>query len=358
MDNFPKKILFGFFCLTGIFGQVMFAQSENFRTEKLAEDIFAVIRTNPLEQPIDSNSLIIINENDVIVVDSNVSLSSTRKTLEAIAKLTTKPVRYVINTHWHDDHVFGNQVYREKFPQVEFIVHSSTLKDLKNKTQANLESYQKQYPLVLGQFEKQLTDGKNAEGKSLTENEKQTLKNRIEFYQPIVADVLQIKLIPPDLTIENSLTLYRGNREIRILHIAGGHTDGDLAVYLPNEKILATGDLIVAPVPFSLSPNVANLITSLKILREIDAEKIVPGHGDLQTDRKYLETMIELLESVQIQTKAAFEKGLSVEQTIKSLELKNFDKMFVTEDKLRSSIFKNMFVKPAVEQIFQELKRK
>src|SRR5437016_2391353 len=79
--------------------------ADNFEVQKLAEGVYGVIRKDPPGLMVDANDVFIINDNDVIVVDTNGAPSITKHVLAALRKLTSKPVSYVINTHWHDDHI-------------------------------------------------------------------------------------------------------------------------------------------------------------------------------------------------------------------------------------------------------------
>ena len=101
-----------------------------FDLQKVAEGVYAAIRKEPPGLMFNANVVFIINDDDVIVVDTNITPSSAKEALAALRKLTTRPVRYVINTHWHPDHISGNQVYRDAFPGVEFIAQTTTLEDL------------------------------------------------------------------------------------------------------------------------------------------------------------------------------------------------------------------------------------
>src|SRR5262245_16077958 len=102
----------------------------HFNVEKLAEGVYAVVQNDPLGLANHANSVFIVGDADVIVVDSQFTLERTREVLAAIRKVTSKPVGTLINTHWHDDHFFGNQVYQEAFPTVQIIAHPNTKADL------------------------------------------------------------------------------------------------------------------------------------------------------------------------------------------------------------------------------------
>src|SRR5690242_6602739 len=94
-----------------------------FKIVKLAKGVYAAIRTEPPGLTVNTNSVFIINDSDVVVVDTTLTPGTARETIAALKQLTDKPVKYVINTHWHDDHIMGNQTYRDAFPEVEFIGH-------------------------------------------------------------------------------------------------------------------------------------------------------------------------------------------------------------------------------------------
>src|SRR5262245_19853839 len=103
-----------------------------FEVQRVADGVYALIRKEPLGLWFEANNVFIVNDDDVVVVDANISVASTKETVAALRKLTPKPVRYVINTHWHEDHIIGNQVWREAFPGVDFIGHASALKDFRS----------------------------------------------------------------------------------------------------------------------------------------------------------------------------------------------------------------------------------
>src|SRR5215208_46313 len=107
-------------------GSVAGAQPSPYEVTPLAPGVPVVLRHVPSNGASDSNVLIIINESDVIVVDADIFPSSARQAIAEIKKLTPNPVRYLINTHFHSDHHYGNQVYREAYPGVEIIAHPAT----------------------------------------------------------------------------------------------------------------------------------------------------------------------------------------------------------------------------------------
>ena len=106
---------------------------ETFELVELAPNVHvALVRPNP-PRYVFANTLIVIRERDVLVLDTHQSPSAADVLIDEIRKLTPLPVRYVVNTHWHGDHVYGNQSYKERFDDVEFIGHVSTATDVNSK---------------------------------------------------------------------------------------------------------------------------------------------------------------------------------------------------------------------------------
>ena len=134
------------------------------------------------------------------------------------------------------------------------------------------------------------------------------------------------------------------------MHLGRGNTRGDLVVYLPRERVLVTGDLVVNPVPFSFGSYLGEWIETLKKLRAIEADVIVTGHGPVQRDKAYIETVGSLLESTLAQAREAVRKGLSLEETRKAVNLDAFRQRLAGDDPARRRAFDAFFVTPAVER--------
>lgn len=147
----------------------------NIDVERLADGIYAVIRKEPPGLTVDANNLFIVGDEDVVVVDANISPSSTREVIAALRKITDKPVRYVINTHGHDDHTIGDAVYREMYPGVEFIAHANTRDYLLNKAEGNRKSMVAGIPGVVSMIKDSVAKNKNLRGEDLSDEERASL---------------------------------------------------------------------------------------------------------------------------------------------------------------------------------------
>jgi cyclase len=328
----------------------------SYERTKLAEGVFAFVFNNPLGPAVDGTSLVVINDNDVLVVDAQNTLHSARNIIGEIRKLTPKPVRYVVTTHWHGDHHTGNQLYEEQFPGVEFIAHANTRLDIASQHIPGMERFKSAVPNYVSQFDGQLKSGKRADGQPLTAADTAYLTGSITLVKWLGEDAKQQRAVMPTLTIDRDLVLYRGSRRIEIKYFGRANTRGDLVVYLPNERIVATGDILVNPVPYSFGSFLGDWMETLRQISALPVDVIVPGHGAIQRDRNYLNQVLALMETTLAQAKDAVAKGLDLEATRKAVNLDAHRVKFTQGDPGRERAFVQYWVAPAVQRAFLEAK--
>jgi len=331
------------------------ASAGDFTIQQLADGVYAAIRKQPPLFSFDPNNVFIINDNDVIVVDANASLAATKELLAALRRLTTKPVKYLINTHWHDDHIVGNQVWREAFPNVEIIGHTSTLTDRPTTGEANRQGMLAGGKAYAAQLRSLVEQNKSLAGTPITEEERVNYLADSAWLERALAEAPAVKILLPTLTVENRLTLHRGARTIDIRHLGRGHTGADLVVHLPKEGILMTGDLVVWPIPLvgSTSYPAAYSATVEKLLT-LPANIIVPGHGPVMRDREYVKLLSRLLGSLKEQTVAAVARGETLEQTRKSVNLTEFRQLLAGDSMLKRILFGDYVSGAGVAAAFRE----
>ena len=301
----------------------------------------------------DSNSTIIVLDDSVVAVDTQTTLTATRAILEQIRKITDKPVRWVINTHWHGDHVQGNQVYREAFPGVQFIAQVNTREDMAQHATAELKDQVANLPMQIDKYRQMLASGHAPDGKSLTEEQRSLLEMRVNTFSGQLPDLRQTHIVLPDITFDSSLSLYSGFREIRLTHYAG-HTRGDVAVFLPLEKILITGDL-VDDMPYTGDGSPAGLVKTLHELDQLDFDLMIPGHGGIKKGHEHLHRVAALFESIVSQVQEDVRLGLSLEDTKKKVDVERFRLPLTGGEEHATRAF-NGWVPIAIERAYLEAK--
>ncbi|HEU4595898.1 MAG TPA: MBL fold metallo-hydrolase [Pyrinomonadaceae bacterium] len=335
--------------------------AHNFDVQKLAEGIYAVIRRDPPGLMVDANSVFIINEEDVIVVDSSGAPSTTKAVLAALRRLTDKPVRYVVNTHWHDDHIIGNTAYREAFAGVEFIAHAEMREYLPGRGATNRKGFLEGAPRALSAIKDALSKNKNLSGTELSAEERTSYESDVRLVEHVLGEAAGTQLTLPTVTLRERLTLHRGGgRVVEILHLGRGHTAGDVVVHLPREGVVVTGDLVVWPVPLvgGDQSHVSDWAATLSKLRALGAKVIVPGHGPVLRDDSYLKLLEDLFASVKRQADALKARGETLEQARKSVNLEEFRKAFAGDSTVRQFLFDTYVKGPSVAAAFREASAK
>jgi glyoxylase-like metal-dependent hydrolase (beta-lactamase superfamily II) len=330
-----------------------------FDVQKVAEGVYALIRREPLGLWFEANNVFIINDDDVVIVDANISVASTKEVLAALRKLTPKPVRYVVNTHWHEDHIIGNQVWREAFPGVEFIGHASTLKDLPTVGMSNRKQAVDGGPELAKMLRDRLGKNQSLAGGELSSEERAGYAETVRLIDRYVAEAPRFQTVLPTITVEDRLTLRRGGRSIEIRYLGRAHTAADLVVYLPKENIVVSGDLVVWPVPLIGSTSwPADYSATLGKMLALRPSVIVPGHGPIMRDDAYPRLMVRMLDSIRRQVESAVARGDTLEQARKNVDLAEFRKSFAGDSKFKAFIFANYVTGPAVAAAYQQASTK
>ena len=340
-----------------------FAQTQttpaDFEVQKIATDIYAVIRKEPPSLWFNPNTVFIIGKGDVTVIDTNISSQYSRAVLAELKKITDKPVRYVVNTHWHEDHIFGNRVYREAFPDVKFIGHKSTIEDLPTTGATNRKGAVENGRGFVELLKNLIGKGENLAQQKLTEEERAGYASDIKLVESYLKEAANFQPILPDVLVENRLEFDDGRRKIEILHLGRAHTGADLVVHLPKEKIVASGDLIVAPVPLVGSTSYPlEYGATIENLLRLKAKIIIPGHGAVMRDDAYARLMIRLLSSIKQQTESAVQKGETLEQMRKSINLNEFQTAFAGASQHKVFVFQNYVFLPATAAAYRQLTEK
>ncbi|MFZ5844703.1 MAG: MBL fold metallo-hydrolase [Pseudomonadota bacterium] len=348
--------------LCSIFCAALFTTSYNhaaasaaFTLHQVADGVYATERNEPAGLMFDANNVFLIRDSDVVVVDSNISPDSTREVLAALRKLTDKPVRYVINSHWHEDHILGNSVWRDAYPGVQFIGHVQTHADLSTVGAANRKGLLENGAGGVASLKRAIATGKGLAGNVLTDEERVSHESDIFLVERYLKEAGSLPIVYPDLEVAGALVLADARRPIEIRFLGAAHTRSDLVVWLPKDKLLIAGDLVVWPVPLVGSTSYpAAYADSLQQLLNLQPKVIVPGHGPVFRDTAYVEQTLGLLKDLVAQVRAAKARGETLEQAQKSVDLSAQKQRFAGESALLKLVF-DMYVQGSgVAAAYQE----
>ena len=290
-------------------------QGKTYKFEKVAEGVYYATGG------FGSNNVVIVNDNDVMLVDTGTTPGNTRRFVEDVKMLTNKPIKYVVNTHFHFDHTDGNQVFG---PDVQIIGQEYLAKAI-NPGILNREPYQTSTGAVLqtqmDDLKKQVADEKDAAKKA-------ALNKQLAGAQQMQAELKELKPTPPNKTYKDKLVIQSGSREIDLLWLGHGHTEGDTVVYLPKEKIVATGDLMESRLAYMGDAIFDEWIDTLDRLKKLDFNVVLPGHGIPFGDKKLIDAYQDYLQDVIVKGNELKRSGTSVEDAAKTIDLTSHAKDF------------------------------
>ncbi|HET9699095.1 MAG TPA: MBL fold metallo-hydrolase [Terriglobales bacterium] len=277
------------------------ARAEEKRTvTKIADGVYAIEHATGAHMMRSGNTTVVIGERQVLVVDTCFEQSAAREDIAQIRQWTDKPVAFVLNTHFHNDHNLGNRAYMTAFPAVTIVAHTETKKSMDMYGPGSLRRELKS----IESLQKMLETGKDSAGTALTDEDRTLVKSIIAARQPAIDELKQVQFQSATLTFDSDLTIDLGNREVQIKYLGKGNTAGDAIAYLPKEKILVAGDLVAYPTPNTFDGYPSEWVDTMDRLAALDADTIVPGHGPVMHDKKYLLLVRDLLKSARDQVNA------------------------------------------------------
>lgn len=330
------------------------AQFAPIDVQRLDSGVYAVVRHDPISYVNNSNSLIVVGDSSVLVVDAQFTRRATLQTLAEVRRITNKPVRYVVNTHWHDDHVAGNQVYRDTFPNVQFIAHANTRADLIAQGAPNRHATWGAAGPFSGRFERLLAQGLGVDSTPLGPLERATMENTIVVAREYLADKPGFRETLPDVTFTRALEVNLGGRRVDIRYFGEANTRGDAVVIVPDSRVIATGDIVVAPVPFAFGAYINGWIGALDSIAARKPTALLPGHGPVMRDDFYPRQVRRMLARIRTETQRAVADGADLAATRKRVTLADERAAITHGDKWLGSMFDNFFLGPAVGRAFEE----
>ena len=284
-----------------------------FEIRPVAKGVYAAI-ARP-HRPENANSMFVILDEGVLVIDASSTPSSARALIEEIRRLTPKPVLYVVNTHFHWDHFWGNRAFRDAFPGAQILSTESARLDMERMGLG----WPYRDKLTSSELPKAFEQWKAQLAKETDPQRQQLLRDRLEQWGNASEELKTLTPALPDITFTDRLSLPNETQPIEILAPGRGHTSGDAAVYLPRSKILATGDLIAGDSPYIADVNPYDWIRTLDAVERLDFNMMVPGHGGVMKGKDGLRLWRDYFRELTAQTEEAFAAGTPLDAAVEQV---------------------------------------
>ena len=295
-----------------------------------------------------ANAALIINESGVIVIDSHSSPASSATLIDAVKSLTDKPIRYVINTHWHVDHHSGNEAYQQDAAMnVDIIAHHHTRDDIPTLGRTQFEQTAPYRTMPLDGAADALQNGTDANGAPLSDPQRNEIEKFHAAQEAFLATGEAFEFTLPNLTLDKSLTLHGDPYTVQVMYLYPAHTRGDVVVYVPEQKILIVGDILTKPILWNWSSYPQDYIRTLTALEALEIDKILIGHGGpILVGKDYLTMVRQTMESIVAFSKSAKITGLTVAQAIEQaasdMSIQDYRRRYVADVAQENQMFDQM----------------
>lgn len=314
--------------------------------EELAPGVWAGVRADSPRFPVMGNTTFVISEEGVVVFDGGGMPKMAELVIEKIRSLTDKPVTHVITSHWHGDHNFGVYRFAEEFDNVQFIAHEFT-RDVMNSTRINYIDRGRGFVANNRErYEQIIATGVDEEGNDVGPVDIDIYKRMLADAEEIDRESLRAKVTPPDVVFNHSYVIESGSRTIELLFVGAANTEGDIVMALPNERIVATGDIVVLPSPYAFNMPPKPWAQALRNINDLGYKILVPGHGPVQRDTAYVDLLIDVAESIAQQRDELLAAGLDEDAVQQALDFSAFEERFTHGDEYIKLHYKEWFEQP------------
>jgi glyoxylase-like metal-dependent hydrolase (beta-lactamase superfamily II) len=305
-------------------GQASAASARLFDIEKITDGIYAAI-AHPQALG-NCNAVIFERSTDLLVVDTHSKPSAAAALVNQIRKeVSPKPVRYIVNTHFHWDHTQGNPEYVKQFPKLDIVASNTTKKLMVELAEKRLRASLAPAPANIAKAEENAAKAKSpAERAHFTEEERQW-----RAYQDEMRDY---HVALPTITFDDSYVIHDKTGDILLNFHGRAHTAHDVVVLSPSKKVMAAGDLVHGSFPNTSDGFPKEWPLTLDAVAKVDFTYLTPGHGPVQKGattvrnmRNYIEELTERIAEGKRagRTVAELQKSITV-QSLKSLAVPGY----------------------------------
>jgi cyclase len=304
---------------------------------------------------LDGNSVVVLGSGGVLVFDSNGTPAAAAAVLGDIRRMTRQPVRFVVHSHWHWDHWYGAEVYKAAFPAVEIIAQEKTAALMAGPAlDFNRPGLETQLPAYIRTLEQRVAA---ADAATPPAADLVALREALDEARFFLDQKRSVRHVWPTRTFKDRLDLTLGDRQVQLLNFGRAVTPGDAVMYLPKERVVAVGDLVVNPVTFALSSYPTEWVRALERVDGLPADVIVTGHGEPLRDKTLLRNTLEVFRVLLREGKAAHGRGLDPDRAKEAL-LPGVESLMIAitgNDAGRNAAFRTQLVDWFLHRVYDEL---
>lgn len=267
----------------------------------------------------------IIEQSDgVVLVDSGGTIADGEDVVAAVARLTPKPIKAVIISHWHNDHPLGIPAVLAKFPKARIIATDWTAKVMAYPDVLQTGIGRPDAKLAKTRFDEAVERSqdylKSARDPALSAKERHEFAIEAAWVVERAKRQLNNFVALPTEGFADKLTIDDPVTPVEAHYLGRANTRGDAIVWLPRQKVIIAGDAVVLPTPYGFNNLEQPWMATLDRIEKYDFRILIPGHGKVQHDRSYLATLRWSMDDIRRQAQTLAKTNATPEQALKRFD--------------------------------------
>ena len=304
--------------------------------ETVADHVWVMRQPDRVWSAVIGNVEIIEQSDGVVLVDSGGTIADGRDVVTAVAKLTSKPIKAVIISHWHNDHPLGIPAILQRFPKARVISTATTAKLMAEPDILNVgvgtTDRKRADERMKGAEERAADYLKSSRNPSFSPAVQREYSAEAAWVMTRAKRQMANYVALPTETFNDRLTIDDPVVPVEALYLGRANTKGDAFVWLPRQKVMIAGDAVVAPSPYGFTNPIQPWLTTLDKLESYDFRILVPGHGQVQKDRAYLGTLRWSMEDIRRQAVEIAKSGATGDKAAKRFDRSEQQRRFHATD--------------------------
>jgi cyclase len=319
------------------------AQNKYLETVKVTDSIYVF---KPKLDWLHGNGTAIIGRDAVFFIDTYQQTNYAEEAIRLLRKITPLPVKFVLNTHWHNDHVTGNYIFKKHFPNCQIIAQDSCYVYMAKIIKPAIDTEMKGNDAAVAQLQQQIKDGKLPNGTLLVGTMKTFWEQQVQEGVDYKKEYTGNKFTNADITFSDSLTFHWGSQTIRLIHSApDGHSPGDVIAWIPEKRILIAGDLAVGPTPYATHDNLPQMVKAIQQVIDMKPAIIIPGHGVVEYDLTYIQLVEDAFKGYMAKAEENAKNKVPLKDALNNITLPGIDEKFYGDDVVKKWAYRAFFAR-------------